>query len=279
MPGAAGAPADAEIRWRVLIRDLRNHFGGRIGVELLLTDQLQMAPLFLDEVDTIYVQVRSALGANDGASVEEMAASAGALLDGKAAYWRGSASRRAGGGLPSANGGASCPNDASGVSGARGAHFGSALALSIAPRDGAGQRLPGAAGERRGAQLGERIHGVGLLPGGGAVRCLARHSRQAGRDGARVFYRRSAADNQTRRQREVTDSPLLAYIVRTPHRQVVARLPRSVHLHTDEPAAARMQGARPMCSCGRRGAALAPRPPARDGRGRPWRYWHKGRAS
>ncbi len=136
MPGAAGAPADAEIRWRVLIRDLRNHFGGRIAVELLLTDQLQMAPLFLDEVDTIYVQVRSALGANDGASVEEMATSAGALLDGKAAVL-------APLGKPivieasfaSANGGASgCPNDPSGACLALEAlSCGSPLALSIVP--------------------------------------------------------------------------------------------------------------------------------------------------
>lgn len=136
MPGAAGAPADSEIRWRVLIRDLRNHFGGRIAVELLLTDQLQMAPLFLDEVDTIYVQVRSPLGANDGASMEEMSAATGALLDGKVAVLRAL-------GKPivveadfaSASGGASgCPNDTSGTCLALEAlTSGSPLALAVAP--------------------------------------------------------------------------------------------------------------------------------------------------
>src|SRR3972149_1766963 len=132
--GAAGAPADAEIRWRVLSRDLRNHFGGRMAVELLLTDQLQMPPLFLDEVDEIYVQVRSPLGANDGASLEEMSASAGALLDGKVAVLRAL-------GKPivisaawaSANGGASgCPNDTTGARrGLEAAHPGPPLALAI----------------------------------------------------------------------------------------------------------------------------------------------------
>jgi len=136
MPGAPGAPADAEIRWRVLIRDLRNHFGGRMAVELLLTDQLQMPPLFLDEVDEIYVQVRSPLGANDGASVEEMSASAGALLDGKVAVLRALGKPIViAAAFASANGGASgCPNDASGACVALEAlSSGSPLAIATAP--------------------------------------------------------------------------------------------------------------------------------------------------
>ena len=46
-PGTVGAPADADARWRALIGDVRAHFSGRIGVELLLTDHLQTVPTFL----------------------------------------------------------------------------------------------------------------------------------------------------------------------------------------------------------------------------------------
>lgn len=84
MPGRPGTPADAELRWRVLVRNVRLHFAGKLAVELPLTDAFGATPTFLDEVDEIFIRTSGPLtgGAN---SAEEMKAAAGALLDDKLA--------------------------------------------------------------------------------------------------------------------------------------------------------------------------------------------------
>jgi hypothetical protein len=82
MPGQPGTPDDADIRWRVLVRTVRLRYGGKIAVELPLTDAFTQPPAFLEEVDEVFLRVSGPLtgGAN---TPDEMKAAAGALLDGK----------------------------------------------------------------------------------------------------------------------------------------------------------------------------------------------------
>ena len=155
MPGQVGAAPDAEVRWRALLRDIRTHFAGRIGVELLATDHLQPPPAFLDAVDDIFVQVRAPLASSATAGADELNAAAASVLDGKIAVLRAV-------GKPviieaayaSASGGAGgCPLDASGRCLAlESLAAGSALALGTAPNLGvqlsAYQALLGAAATR-----------------------------------------------------------------------------------------------------------------------------------
>jgi hypothetical protein len=84
LPGRPGTPADAEIRWRVLIRNIRLRYGGKLAVELPLTDAFGAAPAFLDEVDEILIRTSGPLTGGDN-TLAGMAATAGALLDGKLA--------------------------------------------------------------------------------------------------------------------------------------------------------------------------------------------------
>jgi hypothetical protein len=87
MPGNPGTPADIETRWRVLVRNVRQHYAGKLAVELPLTDAFPSSPQFFDEVDEFIVRVSGpvASGAN---SPEEMKTAAGALLDDKLAGLR-----------------------------------------------------------------------------------------------------------------------------------------------------------------------------------------------
>ncbi len=59
-PGVAGqpeTPADIETRWRVLVRNVRLHYAGKIAVEVPLTDAFPAVPQFFDEVDEFIVRV------------------------------------------------------------------------------------------------------------------------------------------------------------------------------------------------------------------------------
>jgi hypothetical protein len=87
LPGQPGTPEDADIRWRVLVRNVRLRYGGKIAVELPLTDAFTQPPAFLEEVDEIYLRVSGPVtgGAN---TPNEMKTAAGALLDGKLADLR-----------------------------------------------------------------------------------------------------------------------------------------------------------------------------------------------
>ncbi|MGD0576136.1 MAG: carboxypeptidase regulatory-like domain-containing protein [Anaerolineales bacterium] len=116
LPGTAGASPDADTRWRVLIRDIRTHFSGRIGIELLLTDHLQAVPTFLDEVDDIYIQVRTPLASGDSASISDMTSVAGSVIDNNLSALRATAKPLLlEAAFASANGGASgCARDSAG---------------------------------------------------------------------------------------------------------------------------------------------------------------------
>jgi hypothetical protein len=84
MPGQPGTPGDADTRWRVLVRNVRLRFAGKIAVELSLTDAFTPPPAFLDEVDEIFIRVSGPLTGWTN-TPDEMKSAAGSLLDGKLA--------------------------------------------------------------------------------------------------------------------------------------------------------------------------------------------------
>ncbi|MCS6907297.1 MAG: hypothetical protein RML93_05375 [Anaerolineales bacterium] len=76
-------PKDSEIRWRVLIQELRSRFNGPIIWAISVRQAEQNSPPFLGDVDAIYLLWSEPL-ANPGApipSIEEMTQSAGSRLD------------------------------------------------------------------------------------------------------------------------------------------------------------------------------------------------------
>jgi hypothetical protein len=87
MPGMPGTPADIETRWRVLVRNIRLRYAGKIGIELPLSDSFPSVPQFFDEIDEILIRVNGPLTAGNN-TPEEMKAAAGALLDEKLAGLR-----------------------------------------------------------------------------------------------------------------------------------------------------------------------------------------------
>jgi hypothetical protein len=75
-----GSP-DAETRFRDLVTELRQHFGGQIWWAQPYAGSMQSSPSFLDAVDGIYLLWAAPLSQNPAASVEEMASEAGRRLD------------------------------------------------------------------------------------------------------------------------------------------------------------------------------------------------------
>ncbi|MCC6190159.1 MAG: hypothetical protein IT318_14090 [Anaerolineales bacterium] len=81
-PGEPEAPGDAEGRWRGLIARVRSIYAGPLAFELLLGDSLWPSPpAFLDAVDVLRVSWWGALSGSNSATVPEMTAAAGNLLD------------------------------------------------------------------------------------------------------------------------------------------------------------------------------------------------------
>ncbi len=81
LPGAPGAPADAELRWRSVLDEVRGRYGGQVYWALPYTTSPLNAPLFLDAVDGYYLLWRMPIAAQSGASVDAMAVEAGRLMD------------------------------------------------------------------------------------------------------------------------------------------------------------------------------------------------------
>lgn len=75
-----GSP-DAETRFRALITEIRQHFGGQIWWAQPYAGAMQASPAFLDAVDGIYLLWSVPLSQNPAASVEEMSIEAGRRLD------------------------------------------------------------------------------------------------------------------------------------------------------------------------------------------------------
>jgi hypothetical protein len=84
LPGQPNTPADADVRWRVLARNARQHFSGKLAVELPLTDKLGATPTFLDEVDEVFIRVSGSLVVESD-SQDAWKERAAALLDGQLA--------------------------------------------------------------------------------------------------------------------------------------------------------------------------------------------------
>jgi hypothetical protein len=83
-PGEPEAPPDAEARWRNLIARVRTIYSGSLAFELLLGDAVWPSPPpFLDAVNVVRVWWWSALSTNSTPAVADMAAAAGAMLDGQ----------------------------------------------------------------------------------------------------------------------------------------------------------------------------------------------------
>ena len=75
-----GSP-DAETRFRGLIAEIRQHFGGQIWWAQPYSGAMQASPAFLDAVDGIYLLWSAPLSQNPAATIEEMSIEAGRRLD------------------------------------------------------------------------------------------------------------------------------------------------------------------------------------------------------
>jgi len=78
----SGVPADAEDRWKAIIAEARQHFSGKIWWASPYAPGSQAASFdFASDADTIYLLWSAPLSSDPGASVSDMAAEAGRLLD------------------------------------------------------------------------------------------------------------------------------------------------------------------------------------------------------
>jgi hypothetical protein len=78
LPGAALVPVDAEARWRSLLGEVRQAFGGSLLWAVAYPGGLEALPGFARDLDGIYLLWYAAL---EGNSVEELELSAGQRLD------------------------------------------------------------------------------------------------------------------------------------------------------------------------------------------------------
>ncbi len=78
----SGVPADAEVRWRLLIQEIKNHFKGPL-FWAITSDQASNPPAFLDMVDGIYIlwSVPMIDNASENANPADLATIAGQKLD------------------------------------------------------------------------------------------------------------------------------------------------------------------------------------------------------
>jgi hypothetical protein len=83
LPGAPEASPEAETQWRALIDEVRQHYHGQLAFTVLLQDAqtTRGMPLFGDALDYIDVRWEAPLAASNPASLEEMQATAGVLID------------------------------------------------------------------------------------------------------------------------------------------------------------------------------------------------------
>jgi len=83
LPGEPEAPPDADGRWRNLIAKVRQHYGGQLGFEFLMSSSgvWPNTPAFLDSVDVIRLFWWSALTDKPAPTAPDMAAVAGSLMD------------------------------------------------------------------------------------------------------------------------------------------------------------------------------------------------------
>jgi len=83
LPGGlpSGVPADAELRWRNLIAEIRTHFQGTILWAFNFSDDFKNVPPFLDAIDQIYLLWSPPLSNRSDALESALHAEASRLLD------------------------------------------------------------------------------------------------------------------------------------------------------------------------------------------------------
>jgi len=79
---SSGVPADAAARWGAIITDVRQHYSGKVFWALPYSGSQPSAPVFLGELDGIYLLWQAPLSSAGAPTVEEMSAEAGRMLDG-----------------------------------------------------------------------------------------------------------------------------------------------------------------------------------------------------
>jgi hypothetical protein len=77
----SNVPQDAETGWRELIAQVRQKYGGTIAWALSYPGGMINPPPFLDAIDQIYLLWSAPLSSQPGASLEELQAQAGTILD------------------------------------------------------------------------------------------------------------------------------------------------------------------------------------------------------
>jgi hypothetical protein len=78
----SGVPDDANARWTAVFTEVRQHFSGKVWMAVAYTPgQLQTSLDFLQAADGIYLLWNAPLSKQVGASKQDMANAAGALLD------------------------------------------------------------------------------------------------------------------------------------------------------------------------------------------------------
>ncbi|GAB4501098.1 MAG: hypothetical protein Fur0035_06390 [Anaerolineales bacterium] len=77
---ASGVPAEAESIWRAIVRDVRNHFQGKVYWAQPYSGALTPAPIFINDFDGIYLLWAAPLNAN-GSDIDALTAEAGRRMD------------------------------------------------------------------------------------------------------------------------------------------------------------------------------------------------------
>jgi len=77
----SGVPADAELRWRELIQEIRAHYNGRIAWAVSSIHLNGNVPSFVDMMDLIYLEVSAPLASHIAPTQEEILVEAGNILD------------------------------------------------------------------------------------------------------------------------------------------------------------------------------------------------------
>jgi hypothetical protein len=79
---SSGVPTDADLRWRAILAEVRQHFSGKVWWALPFEEGIAAhAPAVLGDTDGIYLLWDAPLGANETAPKSELADEAGRLLD------------------------------------------------------------------------------------------------------------------------------------------------------------------------------------------------------
>ena len=78
----SGVPADAETRWRALIKDLRGHYKGSIYWALSSTEGIKSPPIFLDAMDGVYLILSTGVANSTNPTEKNLETDFAQFLDG-----------------------------------------------------------------------------------------------------------------------------------------------------------------------------------------------------